>query len=43
MAMYYCGECGELVDDDYNPGTDIDGELVCESCVSELDEDNSEK
>ena len=33
MAMYICGVCDRFIDDDYNPGTDINGELCCEDCI----------
>lgn len=44
MACYRCPECDEMKDDDYYPGVDIDGELYCESCADELeDEDESNR
>ena len=34
MAMYYCNDCGEYIDDDWNPGIEHgDCELICESCA----------
>ena len=38
MAVYFCNECSKYVDDDYNPGVDIDGELVCEDCACEIED-----
>lgn len=40
MAIYRCPECDRMIDDDWNPGTDINGELVCEDCVIELEEED---
>jgi len=38
MAVFYCHSCGNYIDNDYHPGEDIDGELVCPSCVEGLPE-----
>ncbi len=47
MAMYYCNCCGNLKDGDYSvcsedprPGQGL--ELVCEACMCELEEEQSE-
>ena len=36
MAVYMCGYCDELKDDDYNPCSDWFGDLICEDCATEL-------
>ncbi len=36
MAVYFCSECCQHIDDDWHPGEDVDGELVCPDCVAEL-------
>jgi len=34
MAMYYCHDCGDYKDDDYDPGIECgDCELMCGSCA----------
>ena len=34
MAMYYCADCGDYKDDDYDPGVECgDCELMCGSCA----------
>ena len=35
MAVYMCPGCNEYIDDDYFPGSDVDGELYCEDCSEE--------
>jgi hypothetical protein len=40
MAIYYCEECDKYINDDYNPGTDVNGELVCEDCACEMEDDD---
>jgi len=35
MGIYYCFECDNYLDDDYEPGEDIEGELVCPSCAEQ--------
>ena len=34
MAMYYCANCDNYHDDDYNPGYDVGGELFCEDSLA---------
>ena len=40
MACYYCTKCGELKDDDHDPGEeDIkDRGLICGGCYEEMEE-----
>lgn len=47
MAMYYCDECGELLDDDLEPPeiwniTDSGSDMVCPECVLMLEEEIEE-
>lgn len=35
MAMYRCFQCDALVDNDWHPCTEVNGELHCESCAEE--------
>ena len=37
MAIYYCDNCDQMHDDDYNPGYDVDGELYCEDSLQWCD------
>jgi len=41
MAMVLCEECGNVVDDDWNPCEEhpITGELTCPNCMDDLEED----
>jgi len=40
MAMYYCHQCGNYIDDDWCPCTEgPDGELWCPRCYEEYEED----
>lgn len=36
MAIYLCHECDEFIDDDWDPCTEVNGELVCPACVEEM-------
>ena len=36
MAVFYCHGCDEYIDNDWNPGQEIAGEFVCESCYSDI-------
>lgn len=36
MAIYRCFMCDALVDNDWNPCTEVNGELHCESCAEEF-------
>lgn len=43
MAIYYCPECDELKDDDYDPGEThptMEYSLICPDCLIELFEDD---
>lgn len=37
MACYRCEICDNLIDDDWNPGTEHAGGLICEYCATELE------
>ena len=37
MACYLCEICDNLIDDDWNPGTEHAGGLICEYCATELE------
>ncbi len=39
MSMYYCVKCDEHHDNDYSPCTEVEGELWCEDCATELTEE----
>ena len=35
MAVYLCIDCDQYIDDDWHPGEDVEGELICPACVEE--------
>ena len=37
MGMYYCENCDRMHDNDITPCVEVDGELVCEESVPDLD------
>lgn len=39
MGLYFCDECGEGFDDDDNVCVEspVNGELVCEDCLTEIE------
>jgi len=45
MAIYYCFECDNYIDDDYHPGEEHlkrPGELICPTCIENLDMEEEE-
>jgi hypothetical protein len=35
MAVYYCVDCDQYIDDDWHHGEDVEGELICPACIEE--------
>ena len=43
MAMYYCDECGDLKDGDYNPCVEVAGlDFCCEECADKIEQEKGE-
>ena len=42
MAVYVCDECGEYIDNDYDPMEEVGSQLVCTACAVELHEVDTE-
>lgn len=36
MAIYNCIKCDNYIDDDYNPGTEYDNDLICQFCIEDI-------
>jgi hypothetical protein len=38
MSVFYCHPCGNMVDNDYNPGDECPrtGDFICEDCLMEV-------
>ena len=41
MSIYYCAKCDELKNNDHSPCTEVEGELWCEDCAAELNENEA--
>lgn len=39
MSIYICCSCDKHIDDDWDPGTDYNGKLMCPSCVEDALDD----
>ena len=42
MSIFYCHECDQTRDSDFDLCEEIDGELVCEACAELLEADDEE-
>ena len=42
MAIYYCAECDNYIDNDWFPCEEYKGELICPDCALELTDENEE-